>query len=193
LKSKVEAIVIGGSAGGMNALKIILPALEPHMALSMIIVLHRRWKSADDFLYRMLNGICQLSVKEADEKERLKSGTIYLAPPNYHLMIEENKTLALTVDEPVNYCRPSIDVLFASAAEVFGPRIIGVVLTGANNDGSQGLKVIQAYGGIAVVEDPATAEVKKMPQAALDRVVPDYVLPLEKIGPLLVEIANSTL
>jgi two-component system chemotaxis response regulator CheB len=193
LKSKVEAIVIGGSAGGMNALKIILPALERHMALSVIIVLHRRWKSADDFLYRMLNGICQLSVKEADEKERLKPGTIYLAPPNYHLMIEGNKTLALTVDEPVNYCRPSIDVLFASAAEVFGPRIIGVLLTGANNDGSQGLKVIKAYGGITVVEDPATAEVKKMPQAALDLVVPDYLLPLEKIGPLLVEIANFTL
>ena len=138
-----------------------------------------------------------LTVKEADEKEHLEAGIVYLAPPNYHLMVEKDKTLSLTVDERFNYSRPSIDILFESAAEVFGPQLIGVVLTGANSDGSYGLKTIKAAGGLVVVEDPATAEVKTMPQAALDMLFPDYVadhvLPLEKIGPLLVRIAHSNL
>lgn len=195
MKSIFEAIVIGVSAGGVNALKTILPALKPHFAMSVIVVMHRRWKSEDDFFCQTLNKNCMLTVKEADEKEHLEAGIIYLAPPNYHLMIEKDKTLSLTVDEPFNYSRPSIDILFESAAAVFGPRLIGVVLTGANNDGSYGLKAIKETGGLAVIEDPATAEVRTMPKMALDMLFPDYVadyiLPLKKIGPLLVTLTHS--
>lgn len=196
MKSRFEAIVIGVSAGGVNALKVILSALKSPLALSVIIVMHRRWNSEDDFFCRMLNKDHVLTVKEVDEKERLAPGIIYLAPPNYHLLIEKNKTLSLTVDVRNNYSRPSIDILFESAAEVFGSHLIGVVLTGANDDGSYGLKSIKAAGGIAVIQDPATAEVSTMPQAALDLLSPDYevdyVLPLDNIGPLLIELVHPT-
>ena len=196
LKSRFETIVIGVSAGGVHALKVILSAWTSPLPLSVIIVMHRRWESEDDFFCKMLNKDHLLTVKEVDEKERLTAGIIYLAPPNYHLLIEKNKTLSLTVDARINYSRPSIDILFESAAETFGSHLIGVVLTGANNDGSYGLKTIKAAGGIAVIQDPVTAEVSTMPQAAIDLLSPDFevdhVVSLDNIGPLLIELVHST-
>jgi two-component system chemotaxis response regulator CheB len=130
-------------------------------------------------------------VRQGSRRTRtFGTGTIYLAPANYHLLVEKDKTLALTVDEAVNYSRPSIDVLFESAADVFGQGLIGVILTGANEDGSQGFKIIKETGGITVVQDPATAGVSVMPQAAVDCVEVDHLLPLEEIGPFLVEVAK---
>ncbi|MFH1489659.1 MAG: chemotaxis protein CheB, partial [Pseudomonadota bacterium] len=141
--------------------------------------------TSDDFLAHYLNERCELKVKQADEKEDILSGVIYLAPPGYHLMVEEDRTFSLSVDEPVNFARPSIDVLFETAAEVYGEKLVGVVLTGASADGSHGLKRVKESGGLAVVQDPETAEVGIMPRAAVDASEVDYILPLEEIGPFL--------
>ena len=126
-----------------------------------------------------------LQVKQAEEKESIQGGTVYIAPPNYHLLIEDDHTFSLSVDNAVNYARPSIDVLFESAADVYGSDLIGVILTGNNDDGSQGLKKIKRNGGLTIVQTPESAEADGMPQAALEAVIPEYMLSLEAIGPLL--------
>ena len=124
-------------------------------------------------------------MKQADEKECILPGVIYLAPPGYHLMIEEDKTFSLSVDSPVNFARPSIDVLFETEADAYGARLVGVILTGANSDGSRGLKKIKDSGGLVLVQDPESAEAATMPRAAVEGTEVDYVLPLEEIGPFL--------
>jgi two-component system chemotaxis response regulator CheB len=136
-------------------------------------------------LTRVLHEKCQIPVKEAEAKELIKPGTIYLAPANYHLLIEHDRTFSLCVSEKVRYARPSIDVLFETAADVYRTKLIGIILTGANDDGSRGLRTIREYGGLAIVQDPATAEVGIMPQAALKATAVDYVLSLHEIGLLL--------
>lgn len=185
-----EAIVVGVSAGGMEALNCVLPQLPPDFALPVIIVQHAH-PTSDNFLAHYLDEKCNLRVKEADEKEDIAGGVIYIAPPNYHLMIEDDRTFSLSVDEPVNYARPSIDVLFKTAADVYGRDLVGLILTGANADGSHGLKTIKGAGGLAIVQDPRTAEADTMPQAAIMAADVDYVLPLEEIGPALIMIANG--
>lgn len=190
MATKFDAVVIGVSAGGMRALKTIIPAFPPSFGLSVTVVQHL-WRTSDGYLPRSLNTLSRVHVKEAEEKEMLKPGYVYIAPSNYHLMIEKDKSLSLSVDERVNYSRPSIDILFESAADTFGSHLIGVILTGANADGSQGLKAIKDAGGLTIVQDPATAEVGTMPQAALDLVAADYTLPLEEIGPFLVQCAGA--
>ena len=127
-------------------------------------------------------------MKEADEKEKIEYGKVYFAPPNYHLLIEKNKTFSLTIDERVNFARPSIDVLFESAAEAYTNRLIGIVLTGSNDDGTKGIKRIKEYGGLAVIQDPATAESAYMPASAMAAIIPDYVLSLEDITGLLTKL-----
>lgn len=177
---------MGVSAGGTAALKELLPCFPASYPLPIAIVQHLH-PTQTNFLVMHFNQYCHLPVTEAEEKEPLRPGVIYFAPPNYHLLIESDRTLALSVDEKVNYSRPSIDVLFESAADVYQAGVIGVVLTGANNDGAAGLRAIKAAGGLAVVQDPATAEVPYMPQAALAATSVDYVLPLADIGALLRE------
>jgi two-component system chemotaxis response regulator CheB len=185
LKREFKAIVIGASAGGFGALKTIVALLREDLPAPVLIVQHMS-PGTGDFMARHLDSVSKITVKEADEKERLLAGTAYVAPPNYHLLVEADGTLALSVDERVNYSRPSIDVLFESAAEVFGDKLIGIVLTGANSDGSAGLKKIKEAGGLTVVQDPCSAEVPTMPQAALSAVGnPDHVLGLEEIAKLL--------
>lgn len=191
---KLEAIVIGVSAGGWDALNTILPALPREFTLPVVIVQHLS-PDSEGYLAQSLNKRCLLKVKEADEKEPIEPGTIYIAPANYHLLIEEDRTLSLSISEHVHYSRPSIDVLFETAAEAFGPRLIGVVLTGASADGSQGLKKIQERGGLTLVQDPATAESPIMPQAAIKTIhaegrLVDYILPLKEIAPFLMKIVN---
>jgi len=132
----------------------------------------------------------QIVVKEAEDKEPLRSGIAYLAPPGYHLLIEPDRSFSLSVDARVNYSCPSIDVLFESAAHVFGESLIGVVLTGANKDGAQGLKIIKEHGGLAIVQNPESAEARSMPQAALAAVSADYVVDLEQLAPLLVQLST---
>jgi two-component system, chemotaxis family, protein-glutamate methylesterase/glutaminase len=181
---KYEAIVIGVSAGGIEALGKILPKLPKDFSPAVIIVQHMN-ASSNDFLARYFDEMCSLRVKQADEKEMALPGTVYIAPPNYHLMLEDDRTFSLSIDAPVNFARPSIDILFETAAVVYGARLVGVVLTGASSDGSHGLRAIKNSGGLTVVQDPNTAEADFMPKSAIAVAEPDYVLPLEDIGGFL--------
>lgn len=182
-----EAIVIGVSSGGMNALKIISSTLPVHFNLPIIIVQHLSAHS-DSHWIKLLNEKSRLNVKEADEKEKIEKGNIYIAPPNYHLLIEKDKTFSLTIDERVNFARPSIDVLFESAAEAYKNKLIGIVLTGSNSDGTKGIKRIKDYGGLAIIQDPNTADSEYMPKSAIAAIKPDYIVSLEEIVELLIKI-----
>ncbi len=183
-----ELVVIGVSAGGMSALRNVFQKLGENFTLPVVVVQHEA-SYADDFLAHYLNGYTALQVKQADEKEIIKQGRIYLAPPGYHLMIGEDRLFVLTTDARVNYARPAIDVLFETAAEEYGPALIGIILTGASADGSLGLKTIKENGGLAIIQNPLTAEVDIMPRAALKVLKPDHVLGLEDIGLLLNRLA----
>jgi two-component system chemotaxis response regulator CheB len=183
------AVVIGVSTGGIDALKVLLPALPASFPLPIAIVQHRDRRS-DGFLADYLNAMTKIAVSEAEDKEPFCAAHAYLAPAGYHLLIESDRSLSLTVDERVNYSCPSIDVLFESAAQVFAQSLIGIVLTGANADGAQGLKAIKAHGGLAVVQDPQTAAATAMPTAALKATQVDHVLPLERIAPLLTHMST---
>jgi two-component system chemotaxis response regulator CheB len=136
---------------------------------------------SDNYMVRMLNELSTITVKEADEKEPVLPGVAYVAPPDYHLLVEQDFTLSLSVEEKVNYSRPSIDVLFETAADAYGPHLMGVVLTGANADGSNGLAYIKQKGGYAVVQKPEDAESPAMPRAAIEKASPDLVLSLPEI------------
>jgi two-component system chemotaxis response regulator CheB len=185
-----EAVVIGTSAGGTNALKVILKSLPRNFALPVIIVQHLH-PNSDDYSARILSDSCKMIVKQANEKEKIEPGVVYTAPPNYHLLVEENETFSLSIAEREKYARPSIDVLFETAADVYGEKLIGIILTGANNDGSQGLKRIKEKGGLTIVQDPETAEVDSMPRDAIATTQVDYVLPLERIGPILRKMSQK--
>lgn len=178
-------VVIGVSAGGLHALEVFLPALPAGFGIPVIVVSHRH-PDSDDYLERHMDGLCLPTVKQAEEGETVAGGTVYFAPPGVHLRVTGERRFTLGRDEPVNYARPSIDVLFEAAAGVYGPSLTGVILTGANNDGSRGLKKVKEQGGLTIVQDPATAEVPQMPAAAIAVVNPHYILPLGKIVPFLV-------
>ncbi len=182
-----QAIVIGVSSGGMNALKIISSTLPVHFNLPIIIVQHLSAHS-DSHWIKLLNEKSRLNVKEADEKEKIEKGNIYIAPPNYHLLIEKDKTFSLTIDERVNFARPSIDVLFESAAEAYKNKLIGIVLTGSNSDGTKGIKRIKDCGGLAIIQDPNTADSEYMPKSAIAAIKPDYIVSLDEIVELLIKI-----
>ena len=179
-----KAIVIGVSAGGLEALNEVLPAITAPNFIPVLVVQHLS-PDSEGYLPLHLNPRCTMEVKEAEDKEPLQSGMIYIAPPNYHLMVEVDRALALSVDKRVNFSRPSIDVLFETAAEIFCDSLVGVVLTGANADGAAGLARIKRFGGLTVVQDPASAVADAMPRAALKAVAVDHLLPLDEIGPFL--------
>jgi two-component system chemotaxis response regulator CheB len=185
-----EAVVLGVSSGGMEALSTLLPRLPEHFPLPIIVVQHLHPHS-DDFLPRYLDEKCRLAVKQAEEKEPVIPGTVYIAPSNYHLLIEQDRTFSLSTAERINYARPSVDVLFETAADAYGAGLIGVILTGANNDGGHGLQCIKACGGLAIVQDPATAEADAMPRAAIAAAQVDYVLSLHEIGDLLIMLGRK--
>lgn len=185
----LEAVVIGASAGGMKALKMVLSGLPRDFPLPIAIVQHMASHS-DSFIAEYLGKNCALPVKEADDKEDFKNGVVYLAPADYHLQIEPDRTLSLCVDPPVNFSCPAIDVLFDTAASVFGRQLIGIVLTGASADGSAGLKRIRDRGGIAIVQEPATAESPFMPQSAIATAAPEHVVPLDGIAALLLKLTG---
>ena len=182
-----EAIVIGASSGGMNAMKVMFSLLPKNFNTPIIIVQHIGAHSDNQWI-KFLNDKSNLTINEADEKEEIEKGNIYIAPSNYHLMIERNKTFSLTIDERVNYSRPSIDVLFESAAEAYKNKLIGVILTGSNNDGTKGMKRIKEYGGLTIAQDPETAESSYMPASAIAAIQPDYILSLEDIIELLIKL-----
>lgn len=188
---KYRAVVIGVSAGGMNALGKILPELPADFPLPLMIVQHVSPLS-DNYMIRHFNTRSQITVKEADEKEKIKAGHAYFAPPNYHLLVEKNFSFSLSVEERVNFSRPSIDVLFETAIDAYCSSLIGIILTGANNDGSKGLKKIKDCGGFTIVQDPAEAEVPAMPESAIRLAMPDKILKLDQIVPFLISITKKT-
>ncbi len=185
-------MAIGASLGGLNALTTLLSDIRPGLPLPIVIVQHRAITADGHGLARLLQEHTGLDVLEAEDKMSLRDGTIYLAPADYHLLIEEPGQLALSTDPPVRSARPSIDVLFETAATAYGDKALAVLLTGASADGAAGLAAVKARGGLAIVEDPATAECHTMPAAGLAAAAVDYVLPLSKIGAHLVTLVEGT-
>jgi two-component system chemotaxis response regulator CheB len=185
-----EIAVIGTSWGGLTAVSTVVAALPSTFALPLVVVQHRS-PDAPGLLAELLQARTGLRVLEVEDKQPLVPGHVFVAPPNYHLLFDRG-IFNLTTDAPVRYSRPSIDVTFGSAADEYGPRAIGIVLTGANEDGSLGLKRIADRGGYAIVQDPSTAESAVMPQAALRRVTNARVLTLDRIARHLVTIAPRT-
>ncbi|WP_439600534.1 chemotaxis protein CheB [Devosia sp.] len=182
-----EAIVIGASAGAVEALTSLLPALRPGFRLPIIVVVHlpadRRSAMAELFRAK-----CALEVREAEDKDPVAAGTIYFAPPDYHLLVEADRTFSLSCDAPVLFSRPSIDVLFESAADAYGPKLVGIVLTGANADGARGLRAIIGEGGAGIVQAPSSAFASAMPEAALQMSPTARPMTLQAIAAYLEEI-----
>lgn len=183
----VDAVVVGASAGGVEALLTIFKDLPADFGLPIIVVLHlpdeRRSQLAEVFDRRL-----SIAVKEAGDKEPIIPGTLYFAAPGYHLSVEDDYSFSFSQEARVHYSRPSIDYLFESAADAYQQRLAAILLTGANQDGAQGLETIKQRGGLTIVQDPEEALVATMPQAALDRIQPDYILPLCGIARLLCEL-----
>jgi len=176
-----ELIVIGASWGGLRAVQVVLDGLGDTSPAPIVVAQHRA-AGAGERLSQLLQRSTELTVREAEDKDTLAPGCVYLAPPDYHTLIESDGTLALSTEGHVRHARPSIDVLFRSAAEAYRERCVGVVLTGANDDGADGLARIKELGGVAVVQNPRTAERREMPAAAIEATNADVVLPLEEIG-----------
>lgn len=186
-RQPAEAIVIGTSAGGLDALSVILPPLPEGYPLPVIVVIHLT-PNKNSLVAELFQSKCAAAVKEAEDKEPIRAGTIYFAPPDYHLLVESDKHLSLSSEEPVHYSRPSIDVLFESAADAYGAGLIGIVLTGANDDGASGLRQIQEQGGTAIVQLPVDAQSPQMPWAALNACPQARTMSLEEIAAFLLEV-----
>jgi two-component system chemotaxis response regulator CheB len=184
---KYELVVIGASWGGLHAVGMVLEGLGDTSSAAIVVVQHRG-KGGGERLAPLLQRHTRLPVREAEDKDSLTPGSIYLAPPDYHTLIESDRTIALSTEAAVRHARPSIDVVFRSAAEAYRERCVGVVLTGSNDDGAEGLALIKKLGGVVVVQDPRTAERREMPSAALEATNADLVLPLEEIGVFLREL-----
>lgn len=185
----IAAVVIGASAGGIEALSAILPALRKGAHVAVFIVVHLP-KDRPSLLPTLFAERCALTVREAISGEPIAMETIYFAPADYHLLLDDSYCIALSIDEAVNYSRPSIDVLFESAADLYGSQLIGILLSGGNDDGSQGLLRIQRCGGYTIVQLPETAKVAQMPAAALLRMTPNAVLTLPQIADVLHSLAE---
>jgi two-component system chemotaxis response regulator CheB len=179
-----EAVVIGASAGALEALSTILPFLPVDYSLPVVIVVHVP-PDRKSVLVDLFQAKCSVNVREAEDKGPISGGTVYFAAPDYHLLVETDKSLSLSDDEPVLYSRPSIDVLFESAADAYGPRLIAVVLTGANQDGAKGLKAVAEAGGMAIIQSPEGAYASAMPEAAIAECPEAQVLSLKEIAAYL--------
>ena len=189
-RGRIDAVVVGTSAGGVEALSVLLAALPASLHVPIFVVLHLL-RQRPSLLPELLGQRCALPVREADDKEPVEPGMVYVAPPDYHLLLDKGPCIALSADEPVNHSRPSIDVLFESAADLYGARLAGIILTGANDDGAAGLEAVHRAGGITIVQDPDSALASAMPAAALQRTRVDFVLPLERIPGLLQSLASQ--
>ena len=189
-----EMIVIGCSMGGMRALQVILETLPKEFPVPIAITQHR-YKTSNEALPSYFRRHSELNVVDAIDKQWVEPGTVYLAPADYHLLVDRTGSkgeLSLSVDAAVAYSRPSIDVLFESAADAYGQSLIGVVLTGANADGARGAVRIKQRGGFVIAQDPSTAESPAMPEAAIATGRVDRILPLDRIGPFLVELCRNS-
>lgn len=182
-----SVVAIGTSWGGLAALTKLLGELPVDFRIPVVVVQHRS-KDSERLLVQLLQDATELKVCEIEDKDPLTPGTVHVAPANYHVLIE-NGYASLTIEEPVRFSRPSIDVMFSSAADTYGSAAIGVVLTGANEDGARGLAHIVKRGGLALVQDPKTAEIPIMPEAAIRAVPTSQVLPLDALAPRLLELS----
>jgi two-component system, chemotaxis family, protein-glutamate methylesterase/glutaminase len=185
-----DAVVIGTSAGGLYALTSLFERLPVNFRLPVIVVQHRS-KDERNLLEEVLSQKCKIRIIQANEKEAIKAGVVYIAPPDYHLLIERNQTFSLTSDQKVNYSRPSIDVLFETAAMVYKDRLLAIILTGANHDGAAGMKLVKAYGGRSIAQHPDTAQFPAMPKAAIDSGAIDLILDLKEISRFLTEAGKT--
>jgi two-component system chemotaxis response regulator CheB len=175
MSANKSLVLIGGSAGSLDVLLRLLPGLHAQMHVPIVIVLHRK-NTNDSTLRQLLASKTTRRVKEVEEKEAVEPDTIYLAPPDYHLLFEQDRTFALDYSEKINYSRPSIDVSFESAAEVYGPELLCILLSGGNADGTEGFRYIRQMGGTTAVQQPDTADVSFMPQHALDNGLADHIV-----------------
>ncbi len=182
-------VAIGSSWGGLAAMSTLLGGLPGDFSLPIVVVQHRS-SDSDRLLAELLQDTTDLTVSEVEDKDPLTAGTVHIAPANYHVLIDDG-LLSLTLEEPVRFSRPSIDVMFTSAADAYGSGAIGVVLTGANEDGAQGLSDIVKRGGRGLVQDPRSAEIAVMPHAALKAVPSAEVLPLERLAPRLIVLSHE--
>jgi len=186
----IRAVAIGASAGGVQALGELLPALSRESQAAVFVVLHLP-RDRPSLLVDVFSQKCALAVREAEDKEPVIPGTVYFAPPNYHLLVDAGPQLALSADDLVNHSRPSIDVLFDSAAQVYREHLLGIILSGANEDGAEGLAAVHDAGGLTVVQEPQTAQSSAMILSALERRPADLVLDLAAIAELLQRLCPS--
>ncbi len=192
LRRPIRAVVIGASAGGIEALSIILPSLPARLPIPVFVVQHLT-RERPSLLVELFVERCGVRVCEALDNTPIEGGVLYFAPPDYHLLIDRGPRLALSVDAPVHYSRPSIDVLFESAADHYGAALLAILLTGANQDGARGIATIRARGGQTIVQDPASAQATAMPVAALELGMPDWVLDPPAVARLLTTLTETTL
>lgn len=183
-----ELVLLGCSLGGLDALRTVVSSLPPGFDLPLVIVQHRH-RDSDAMLARFLQGHTGLHVCDVEDKQPIEPGRVYIAPPDYHLLVDVGY-FSLSIEAPVRYSRPSIDAAFVSAADAYGHRTVAVVLTGSNDDGADGLRRVAAAGGLAVIQDPATAEAPTMPLAARRAVPTARVLPLDRLGPFLGDLPS---
>jgi two-component system chemotaxis response regulator CheB len=187
----LDAVVVGASAGGVEAIGILLAALPHDFAPAVVVVIHVP-AANQNLLVQVLAPRCALVVQEAGDKEAVRGGIVYIAPPGYHLLVEPDRSFALSADAPVNYSRPSIDVLFESAAYAYRDRLLGIVLTGANADGADGLAQVRAFGGRAWVQEPDTAVATMMPASAIERAGADRILTLPDMAAALAALQPAS-
>jgi two-component system, chemotaxis family, protein-glutamate methylesterase/glutaminase len=179
----IDAVVIGASAGGVEVLSVLLSMIPADCRISFFIVVHIP-RERPSLLPELFASRCALPVREGEDKEPVQQGTVYFAPPDYHMLIDRGPAVALSSDEPVHFSRPSIDVLFDSAADIYGERLAGVILTGANQDGAEGLAAIGRAGGRTIVQEPGSAAAAVLPRAALEAGPVDAVLSIEELQAL---------
>lgn len=183
-------LILAGSAGALDALLQLLKRLPPDYGLAVVVMVHlpeRRDSRLVDILQQQL----ALPVREAADKAPISAGTVYVAGSGYHLSVEHDRCFSLSQEAPVHFARPAIDLLMASAADVYGPALAAVLLTGANQDGAQGMQAVKAAGGLTLVQDPAEAQVATMPAQAIKLQMPDLILPLDQIGAFIVMLEKE--
>lgn len=186
---QIKLIVIGGSSGSLEVIMKILPALKRGFSIPILLVLHRN-SSSDSALTELLASISHLSVKEMDDKEQLLPGNIYIAPPDYHALVEPDGMLSLDVSERVHFCRPSIDVSLSSAAQAYADGVVAIILSGANSDGAAGIQQVHEAGGFTIAQDPGEAAVSYMPEQAISTNAVDRVLSTKEMVEYLNGLGN---
>lgn len=185
-----DVVVVGVSAGGVDLLLHVVPALPADFPVPIVVCLHSGTGTTDE-LARLLGRRAKVKVREVHDKDPLAPGSVYLAPGGYHLLLERERTASLSLDAPLRFARPSIDVLFDSAAHAFGAKVLAVILSGANDDGADGCRRIKAAGGTVIVQDPATARAPEMPEGAIAAVKPDHIFAPAELAALLQKLCKA--